>query len=189
MVTTPSWIPALLAIAAVANVPLFIAGLFLLQTKFRPEMQEDSFYSKYLERKYSSSSLVKAEKTSVVDIESEFKELADRIVARVTESTEDKKEEVVQILRESDITQLKLRFNDNRSLSEIYLYPGNWPELVNQWEDDDLFKKDISDLLESGLITLKEGLIRRPQLTNKGKEIAKSLESENKLWNHSHKRQ
>ncbi len=45
----PPWVPIVLVIAAVCNVPLFLASLFLLQTKFRPEMQEDSFYSKYLE--------------------------------------------------------------------------------------------------------------------------------------------
>jgi uncharacterized membrane-anchored protein YitT (DUF2179 family) len=46
---SPPWPPVLFAIAAVVNVPLFIVSLFLLQTKFRPEMQEDTFYSKYLE--------------------------------------------------------------------------------------------------------------------------------------------
>jgi hypothetical protein len=35
-------------------VPLFLAALFLLQTKFRPEMQEDVYYAKHLERVYSS---------------------------------------------------------------------------------------------------------------------------------------
>jgi len=37
--------------AAIINVPIFLAAIFLLQTKFRPEMQEDSFYAKYLDSK------------------------------------------------------------------------------------------------------------------------------------------
>jgi hypothetical protein len=45
----PQWASTLLIIAAVCNVPLFLVSLFLLQTRFRPEMQEDSYYSKYLE--------------------------------------------------------------------------------------------------------------------------------------------
>lgn len=49
MLKQPSWAPNLLVIAAVCNVPLFLVSLFLLQTRFRPEMQEDSYYSKYLE--------------------------------------------------------------------------------------------------------------------------------------------
>lgn len=47
----PVWAKGFLIIAAIINVPLFLVSIFLLQTKFRPEMQEDSFYSKYLESK------------------------------------------------------------------------------------------------------------------------------------------
>ena len=32
------------------NVPLFLYLLFKLQTKFRAELQEDSYYSKYLDK-------------------------------------------------------------------------------------------------------------------------------------------
>lgn len=48
----PDWVPGLLTVAAVVNVPLFLICLFLLQTKFRPEMQEDSYYSQYWDKKY-----------------------------------------------------------------------------------------------------------------------------------------
>ncbi|QRF61712.1 hypothetical protein [Variovorax paradoxus] len=50
-ITNPSWAGAVLVIAAVTNVPVFIAALFLLQTKFRPQMQEDSYYSQYLKKR------------------------------------------------------------------------------------------------------------------------------------------
>lgn len=43
-----SWQSGILTVAAIVNVPLFIGALFLLQTKFRPELQEDSYYSTYL---------------------------------------------------------------------------------------------------------------------------------------------
>lgn len=59
----PTWITELLAIAAVVNVPLFLACLFLLQTKFRPEIQEDAYYFRHLERKYSAQS----KKETVID--------------------------------------------------------------------------------------------------------------------------
>jgi len=45
------WASSALVIAAIINVPLFLAAIFLLQTKFRPELQEDSYYSKYLDKK------------------------------------------------------------------------------------------------------------------------------------------
>lgn len=47
----PEWVSGALVIAAIVNVPIFLVSIFLLQTKFRPEMQEDSFYSQYLESK------------------------------------------------------------------------------------------------------------------------------------------
>jgi hypothetical protein len=43
-----SWQSGALTVAAILNVPLFIGALFLLQTKFRPELQEDAYYSTYL---------------------------------------------------------------------------------------------------------------------------------------------
>lgn len=46
-----SWESATLTIAAIVNVPLFIGAVFLLQTRFRPELQEDSYYSSYLSQK------------------------------------------------------------------------------------------------------------------------------------------
>ncbi len=50
-ITIPDWVSGALVIASIINVPLFLVSIFLLQTKFRPEMQEDTFYSKYLETK------------------------------------------------------------------------------------------------------------------------------------------
>jgi hypothetical protein len=53
LISSPDWAAGALVVAAIANVPIFLACLFLLQTRFRPEMQEDSFYSRHLERRYS----------------------------------------------------------------------------------------------------------------------------------------
>src|SRR4030095_967007 len=46
-----SWERSALVIASIVNVPLFLASMFLLQTRFRPELQEDLFYSQYLDKK------------------------------------------------------------------------------------------------------------------------------------------
>ena len=50
-IAQPTWVPGALVAAGIVNVPLFLLAIFLLQTRFRPEMQEDSFYSRYLESK------------------------------------------------------------------------------------------------------------------------------------------
>jgi hypothetical protein len=64
LITHPSWAPGFLVICAAATVPIFLGALFLLQTKFRPEMQEDTFYARYLERKS-----VETQSTELVRIE------------------------------------------------------------------------------------------------------------------------
>lgn len=50
-----AWERSLLVIAAVLNVPGFLLAIFLLQTKFRPELQEDAFYYEYISKKTSST--------------------------------------------------------------------------------------------------------------------------------------
>jgi len=68
-ITTPSWVPSLLVIAAVANVPIFLIALFVLQTRFRPEMQEDTFYSQYLLSKLGESN-----KENSISLSEKFKD-------------------------------------------------------------------------------------------------------------------
>jgi len=45
------WERSALVVASIVNVPIFLAAMFVLQTKFRPELQEDQYYEKYLDRK------------------------------------------------------------------------------------------------------------------------------------------
>lgn len=46
-----TWEGATLVIAAVVNVPLFLAAIFVLQTRFRAELQDDPHYAVYLSKK------------------------------------------------------------------------------------------------------------------------------------------
>ncbi len=48
-ISTPIWIPAFLAVSTVAIIPVFLIFIFLLQTKYRPQMQEDEYYYRYLD--------------------------------------------------------------------------------------------------------------------------------------------
>lgn len=53
--TDPTWLRPLLIIASVINIPVFLGAIFLLQTRFRPEMQEDVYYSEYLGKKMGNT--------------------------------------------------------------------------------------------------------------------------------------
>ena len=55
VIDDPPWIRPMLTISAVAFVPMFLGAIFLLQTKFRPEMQEDHYFYKYWESKTGNS--------------------------------------------------------------------------------------------------------------------------------------
>ena len=53
-ITQPEWLPVFFGISAVSIIPLFLLLIFLLQTKYRPQIQEDEFYSKYLDKNTQS---------------------------------------------------------------------------------------------------------------------------------------
>ena len=98
-VTSPSWAPGALVIAAIVNVPLFLFCIFLLQTRFRPEMQEDSYYSDYLLQQQTLKRVDPTEKleletslrTSVSEglnaLDSSMSELRDRLLRLETDSS------------------------------------------------------------------------------------------------------
>ena len=68
------WLAAVLVISSVINVPLFLAAIFLLQTKFRPEMQEDHYYNEYMKDKLGRLKSEKAPLPKVVQKKSEIKD-------------------------------------------------------------------------------------------------------------------
>lgn len=46
----PAWLSPLLVISAIVLVPIFLVGVFLLQTVFRKELQEDQYFAEWLKR-------------------------------------------------------------------------------------------------------------------------------------------
>ncbi|WP_017223502.1 hypothetical protein [Moritella dasanensis] len=71
-----AWESSVLIIAAVVNVPMFLGAIFLLQTRFRPELQEDVFYSQYLDKKSNQIVTVKNDDHHEINtLKSEVKKL------------------------------------------------------------------------------------------------------------------
>jgi hypothetical protein len=110
VIVVPAWAPGILVVAAVLNVPLFLLCIFLLQTKFRPEMQEDSFYSRYLEVRQETGKL-----TDRVADAIEVKEMMTASHVRIVES-----------LRALDASITHLRIEAQK------LPPGNMEVVVNE---------------------------------------------------------
>jgi hypothetical protein len=50
------WLKAVLVIAAIGFVLVFVVLIFLMQTKFRPQMQSDEHFSKYIKERFDNFS-------------------------------------------------------------------------------------------------------------------------------------
>ncbi len=177
----PGWASGMLLIATVANVPIFLISLFLLQTKFRPEMQEDTFYSKYLERKYNSTPTEVEIKKLQIDEEKEVKTTAQLITKQI--AVNNNQGEIENILKERDKLRIQRRIGDSRALSELFLKPDEWKSLVDRWNDSSEFKRDIEELFFYKVI---DGDLSNPlslRLTDLGKEIAETQSRAGLLWN------
>jgi|GEM_PF-1549361 hypothetical protein len=182
--THPDWGAGALIIATIVNVPLFLVSLFLLQTKFRPEMQKDTYYSEYLQRKYNDNSTTVA-KESKVDTDKYVKEILAKIES--AQQPKEKEKEIEEIIKRRDFENIKRQVRKSRTLSELYLHPNGWKELVDSWGDDRSFKKDLEDLQRLNLIQGSMKNLNTIRLNKFGKEIAQELEKERELWNQIHK--
>ncbi|MFD2938780.1 hypothetical protein [Flavobacterium notoginsengisoli] len=186
-INKPDWASGLLIISSVVNVPLFLCSIFLLQTKFRPEMQEDTFYSKYLERKYNGENEKQLTSKQKTNIEKESKVTAELISKELGDvQPNDKKAKIETILKNRDKERLKKKIGDSRALSQLFMYQDKWESFIKNWKDDKSFNRDIEELFFFDAI---KGDINHPEkisLTRLGKEIAEILFEENLLWNQKH---
>lgn len=74
-----SWEMRALVVAAIVNVPLFLLAVFLLQTKFRPEMQEDSYYATYLSSKTNERIVMTKDDTKIALVAHRIAEVESRL--------------------------------------------------------------------------------------------------------------
>lgn len=179
-ISHPTWGSALLLIAAVANVPVFIVALFLLQTKFRPQMQEDSYYSRYLdeERKFKGSS----KPLSKNSIDEEISEATDKIVKSIGAAAEGKQAPIRKILEDSQIDLMVYKHGSTRALSELIKAGATWPEMVRRWGKNTSFTKEVDGFISDGLATMKSDDLVTLQLTDLGSRVAKQAEDKGLLF-------
>jgi hypothetical protein len=186
-ITNPGWVSGVLVVASVANVPIFIGALFLLQTKFRPQMQEDSYYSKYLqtEREYNQGD--SAQVQSVKENDVAIAQAAEKIAKTLGMEGKGKEKPIEGILRESQVDILVSRFGGSRALAELYLSPATWLVLVKQWSKNEHFIDDIEPLLAEGLVVKRTRGYANCVLTDLGRQVAGQAEKQGTLWSQSYK--
>lgn len=184
-ISRPDWASAVLVVAAVANVPIFILALFLLQTKFRPQMQEDSYYSQYLQREKQFT--IEARPSAIEAAEKEVIQASERIVQSLGPAAKGKEEPIAEILRSSQHELLVAKHGSTRTLSELYLMPETWGALVKEFGKTSAFIRDIEGLLEDGLVEKKYRGYRNAKLTELGRQIAQQAEANGSLFSQKKK--
>jgi hypothetical protein len=181
----PTWAPIILVIASIINVPLFLISIFLLQTRFRPEMQADEFYSKYLENKYSGEQ-AEIKNKSKESLDEWSSEIAQKIIDSLGPELNSKKIELEKVIKNEGYLKIKEMVKNSRCLSELYTRPNNFSNIVDQFIKHNSFIRDIEMLEIEGLVTIYNSDFKSAELTALGNQIAKELKSEQKLWNQKH---
>lgn len=131
LVSSPIWLPAVLVIAAILNVPLFLGCMFLLQTRFRPEMQSDEHYSEYLKQKDKAKILASQVRERMSE---EGLDLVDLIQGRAmsTSSADNIRPLVAELSQSIKLLQNKRESDTSvdpeslRALAHGELGVGNW---------------------------------------------------------------
>ena len=183
-ICSPTWIPALLSIASVVNVPVFVISIFILQTKFRPEMQEDSYYSDYLNRKTLSDG---SSKESREEINKRIESLSNKISELAESDVSNLSDEIKNLISEDKLEQMTERHGNSRILSELFMRPHKWNKIVERWGSETAFNKEIVDADFSGLVDFPRDDSKNAALTELGKEISTRAQKKGILFAQTHK--
>lgn len=102
---TGSWEAQALTVASIANVPLFLLAVFLLQTRFRPELQEDLYYSNYISQKTNTRVQLTKEDAASVVLQQRLERLEVRVAAASTK--------VHPVDEDAELLNLRFGINQN----------------------------------------------------------------------------
>lgn len=177
-IENPNWAAGVLVLASVINVPLFLISIFLLQTKFRPEMQEDVYYSKYLEQQFSGGHYP----PESIDMNSQIKSIAENIIQQIAPELEGRREPIERLLKATQIEIIAKRVGNERTLSELYLRPELWESIADEWEDNPTFIDNVDRLVEEGVLSMKKNDYSSCQLSDFGRKVAEFSQENNMLF-------
>jgi hypothetical protein len=121
-----------LTLAAIVNVPIFLLAVFLLQTKFRPELQEDSYYSTYLNQKTNKKVVISKTDSHMAELLAKVSALQKNI--ENTETQELKEDNIISSLSIGlnsalpDLEEIKLQLKEAGATSYSRFGTGEMPE-------------------------------------------------------------
>lgn len=111
---------AALVWAAIVNVPIFLGALFLLQTKFRPELQEDLYYSTYINQKTNQKVSVTKDEQRLAIVLGRIEQVENLLKATTTSSASRENATVLSTISFG----INEHFSDRNELSDKLLKMG-----------------------------------------------------------------
>lgn len=123
-----------LTLAAIVNVPIFLLAVFLLQTKFRPELQEDSYYSTYLNQKTNEKVTVPKSDAHIAEIMKTLTSIQNRMDAPEDNKLKVKDNNLISTLHLGlnsalpDLEEVKAKLKEAGATSYSSFGTGEMPE-------------------------------------------------------------
>jgi hypothetical protein len=171
----PLWVPSILVIASIANVPVFLLLIFFLQTKFRSELLEDKYYSELLKNKDSGKPY---RKYRVIP----QKNITNQIIDLLGPAGEIYRKSIQSVIFTSQIQHLANLVGQNRTLSELYLRSTQWETTYKKWKNSPSLNYDLNTLEREDLITVTEQDYSSIVLTTLGNCVAQEAEKRGVLF-------
>lgn len=144
-------------------------------------MQEDSYYSDYLNSKQGGTSIKEVPKSSD-GIKKSIDELSERIARLADSDPANFNEKVKELISDEKVVELSYRHFNSRTLSELYLRPQEWRCLIDEWREDSAFKRDFDQLVSDDLIVIDGDDLSGAKLTELGVSVAKYCDNESMLF-------
>lgn len=160
-------------------------------TKFRPELQEDAYYSKYLERQTRTLTLGLQRPADARDVERRAAQLAEIIVGLPRSqaplagaggpkllsgptgaSPSGPTGPITRLIVDSEVEELAKRHSTNRTLAELHLRRNTWPALVDRFGWDPGLRDDLRRLGDDSLAVSPDGTPKHLTLTELGAKVA-----------------
>lgn len=185
LISIPYWGPNALIIASIANVPLFIGSIFLLQTKFRPEMQTDDYYADHLRRQLE---LKQTELLAQKEIKEQVKQDVEKQIQEVANinDIEERKIAIDKVVDSLEEFNLITKYYNSIYLPSFYKYKelrvfSDFGYFLLRNDKDVLSiitEETLYELNSDGLIELKgsKGTGRLYRISDLGIKVYKKIE-------------
>lgn len=166
-------IDVILVAAAALNVIITFLCFMILFTRFRPELQDDTHYAEYVNKKTQPPRTDR-----LAELEDRSKQLAETLQLDGQAAEEGLRESLVS----SEVESLVATDGFKRTLFELYVRPTQWPKVVSQFGHTRQFELEMAELVRDGLVELSDHSAKSATLTELGKLVAQAAQDSGALY-------